>query len=179
MFNRRLPDIALAQARRAGLPIEQKQKNFLSDLRVSSAAGGEISAPKSMIESRIKDYFNDRAHIAAVYLFGSHAVGKERSDSDVDIAILFKTRDPDVIRNLIDTYLIELSRLLKKDIHPVVLNHAGELLLRQVLKKGKCIVVNDQRLLASFRMSAFAKIFDFSYYHALMQSGLIKSVIMR
>jgi predicted nucleotidyltransferase len=130
-----------------------------------------------MIENKIKDYFNDRAHIAAVYLFGSHALGKERSDSDVDIAILFETRDPDVNRNLIDTYLVDLSRLLKKDIHPVVLNHAGELLLQQVFKKGKCIVVNDQRQLASFRMSAFAKIFDFSYYHALMQSGLIKSVM--
>ena len=130
-----------------------------------------------MIESRIKDYFNNRAHVAAVYLFGSHAAGKERSYSDVDIAILFKTRDPDVILNLIDTYLVDLSRLLKKDIHPVVLNNAGELLLRQIFKKGKCIVVNDQRQLASFRMSAFAKIFDFSYYHASMQSGLIKSVM--
>ena len=132
-----------------------------------------------MLEKRIKNYFSSRDNIAAVYLFGSHAVGRERSDSDVDIAILFKTRNPDVIRNLIDTYLVDLSRLLKKDIHPVVLNHAGELLLRQVFKKGKCIVVNDQRQLASFRMSAFARIFDFLYYHALMQSGLIKTVIMR
>jgi uncharacterized protein len=130
-----------------------------------------------MIESRLKAYFTNRAHIAAVYLFGSHATGKERSDSDVDIAILFKTREADVICDLIDTYLVDLARLLKKDIHPVVLNHAGELLLRQVLKKGKCIVVNDQRQLTAFRVTAFAKIFDFSYYHALMQSGLIKSVV--
>jgi predicted nucleotidyltransferase len=130
-----------------------------------------------MIEGKIKDYFRNRDKVAAVYLFGSHAIGKERSDSDVDIAILFQTRDPDLIRDLIDTYLVDLSRLLKKDIHPVVLNHAGELLLEQIFNKGKCIFVNDQRKLALFKVAAFAKIFDFSYYRSVMQSGLIKSVM--
>jgi predicted nucleotidyltransferase len=130
-----------------------------------------------MIENRIKDYFSHRDNIAAVYLFGSHAVGKERSDSDVDIAILFLSEETDHIRESIDNYLVDLSRLLKKDIHPVVLNHAGELLLEQILKKGKCIVVNDKRKLALFKIAAFAKIFDFSLYRGWMQSGLIKSVM--
>jgi len=129
-----------------------------------------------MIKNRIKDYFSHRDNIAAVYLFGSHAAGKERSGSDVDIAILFQSGDPDIIRDSIDKYLVDLSRLLKKDIHPVVLNHAGEMLLEQILSKGKCIVVNDRRKLALFKVAAFAKIFDFSYYRGLMQSGLIKSV---
>ena len=130
-----------------------------------------------MIEGKIKDYFRSRDDIAAVFLFGSHATGKDRPDSDVDIAILFQTLPPDVIRDLVDTLMVDLSRLLKKDIHPVILNHAGEELLTQVLKKGKCIVVNDQRKLAVFRMGAFAKIFNFAYYRGLMQAGLIKSVV--
>jgi predicted nucleotidyltransferase len=129
-----------------------------------------------MIETRIKDYFSNRDNIAAVFLFGSHAAGKERSGSDVDIAILFQTMPPDAIRDLVDTFMVDLSRLLKKDIHPVILNHAGEALLAEVFKKGKCIVVNDHRKLALFRMAAFAKIFDFAYYRGLMQAGLIKSV---
>jgi len=130
-----------------------------------------------MIKTRIKDYFRDCDQVAAVYLFGSHAAGKERSGSDVDLAILFQTRDPDLIRDLIDTYLVDLSRLLKKDIHPVALNSAGEMLLGQIFNKGKCIVVNDQHKLALFKVTAFAKIFDFSYYRSVMQSGLIKSVM--
>ena len=130
-----------------------------------------------MIEDRIKDYFRNRDNVAAVYLFGSHASGKERAGSDVDIAILFQTRDLDFIRDSIDLYLVELSRLLKKDIHPIVLNSAGEVILKQILNKGKCVVVNDRRQLASFKIAAFAKIFDFSYYRDLMQSGLIKTVI--
>ena len=130
-----------------------------------------------MLENRIKDYFSNRNNIAAVYLFGSHAIGKERSGSDVDIAILFQNKDPDLIRDSIDRYMVDLSRLLKKDIHPVVLNHGGEALLVQILNKGKCIVVNDQRKLALFKVEAFAKIFDFKYYLSLMQSGLIKSVM--
>ena len=130
-----------------------------------------------MIEDKIKNYFHGRNDVAAAFLFGSHAAGKQRSDSDVDMAILFQTLSPDVIRDLIDTFMVDLSRLLKKDIHPVILNHAGEELLTQVLKKGKCIVVNDQRKLAVFRMGAFAKIFNFAYYRGLMQAGLIKSVV--
>ena len=130
-----------------------------------------------MIENRIIDYFRDRGEVAAVYLFGSHAAGRERSGSDVDLAILFQTRDPDFIRDSIDAYLVDLSRLLKKDIHPVALNSAGEMLLGQIFKKGKCIVINDRRQLAAFRVAAFAKIFDFSYYRDSMQSGLIKSVV--
>lgn len=129
------------------------------------------------MENRIKDYFSNRDNIAAVYLFGSHAAGKERSGSDVDIAVLFQNRDPETIRDSIDTCMVDLSRLLKKDIHPVVLNHAGEALLEQVFKKGKCIVVNDRRKLALFKVEAFAKIFDFKYYLSLMQSGLIKSIM--
>ena len=130
-----------------------------------------------MIENRIIDYFRDRGEVAAVYLFGSHAAGKERSGSDVDLAILFQTRDPDFIRDSIEAYLVDLSRLLKKDIHPVDLNSAGEMLLEQIFKKGRCIVINDRRQLAAFRVAAFAKIFDFSYYRDSMQSGLIKSVV--
>ena len=136
-----------------------------------------IAQSQSMLENRISDYFSHRDNIAAVYLFGSHAVGKERSGSDVDIAVLFQNRDPEPMIDSIDTYMVDLSRLLKKDIHPVVLNHAGEALLAQVFKKGKCIVVNDQRKLSLFKVEAFAKIFDFKYYLTLMQNGLIKSVM--
>jgi len=34
--------------------------------------------------------------------------------------------------------MVELSRILRKDIHPVILNSAGEELLRQIFLKGKC-----------------------------------------
>jgi uncharacterized protein len=129
------------------------------------------------MENKIKDYFSHRNNIAAVYLFGSHVAGKERPGSDVDIAVLFQNRDPEPMIDSIDTYMVDLSRLLKKDIHPVVLNHAGETLLLQILNKGKCIVINDQRKLALFKVEAFAKIFDFTYYYRLMQSGLIKSIM--
>ena len=130
-----------------------------------------------MIEGKIKDYFRSRDDIATVFLFGSHATGKDRPNSDVDIAILFQSMPRELMRDLIDILMVDLSRLLKKDIHPVILNHAGEELLAQVFKKGKCIIVNDRRKLAVFRMAAFAKIFDFAYYRGVMQAGLIKSVM--
>ena len=132
---------------------------------------------QSMLEKIISDYFRKLDNIAAVYLFGSHAAGKERAGSDVDIAILFQDRNPEQTRDSIDQYMVDLSRLIKKDIHPVVLNHAGEALLMQIIKKGKCILVSDQRKLSLFKVEAFAKILDFKYYLSLMQTGLIKSVM--
>ena len=41
-----------------------------------------------LIENTIKQYFEDRIEIAAVYLFGSYASGKNTFMSDVDIGIL-------------------------------------------------------------------------------------------
>jgi predicted nucleotidyltransferase len=74
----------------------------------------------------IADYFRDKKEVVAVYLFGSHARGQEQTTSDVDVGILF---DDAVLPHAVkerDRYMVELSRLLRKDIHPVILNTAGE-----------------------------------------------------
>ena len=70
---------------------------------------------------KIQSYFSDENDVVAVYLFGSYAQGKARRTSDVDIGIFEKKQ----IR-----YLKELGRLLRKDIHPVILNTAGETLMQ-------------------------------------------------
>ena len=73
--------------------------------------------------------------------------------------------------------LQRLPRLLRKDVHPVAMNSAGEVLLKQILSKGRCIVVNDARKLAEFKMNAFSRIADFNYYLKRMQSGLVRGVL--
>ena len=130
------------------------------------------------LEETLADYFRSHApEIVAVYLFGSQASGKLRPTSDVDIAVLFDRTDPDLIHALMEELLQRLPRLLRKDVHPVAMNSAGEVLLKQILSKGRCIVVNDARKLAEFKMKAFSRIADFNYYLKRMQSGLVRSVL--
>jgi predicted nucleotidyltransferase len=122
-------------------------------------------------------YFKMKPNLIAVYLFGSYAKGKEHHSSDIDIGLLFDTRNPVLLNTEVDTVMLDLSRILRKDIHPVILNLAGEELLRQVFLKGKCIFVRDSKKLAHYKMIAFSRIVDFAYYKNQMQIGLIRNIM--
>ena len=126
---------------------------------------------------KIQSYFSAKNEVVAVYLFGSFSQGKALRTSDVDIGILLNSNDPDLFKMNQIRYLKELGRLLRKDIHPVILNTAGEMLMQQIFTKGKCIVDNEHRKHAEFRMVMFSRIAAFSDYKKQMQTGFIKNII--
>ena len=88
-----------------------------------------------MFEKKITSYFENKVDIIAVYLFGSYASGKVRSCSDMDLAILFDSRDRVMINRQLDKCLIDLSRILRKDTHLTAMNFASEELLKQIFNK--------------------------------------------
>ena len=128
-------------------------------------------------ENIIKQYFKDRKEIAAVYLFGSYALGKNNYMSDVDIGILLKHKYSKSDKNFKEEYIIQLGRLLRKDIHPVIMNTAGEVLLKQIFGKGKLILVKDLKFYKNFKSVSLSKIVDFSFYLEKMHSRLIKRIL--
>ena len=130
-----------------------------------------------MIENQIKNYFENEKDIVAVYLFGSYATGKARSCSDIDLAILFDSRNRAAINRRLDKDLIELSRILRKDIHMTAMDFAGEGLLRQIFKNGKSIIVNDTKKMSYFKMIVYSKIAGFHYHRRKMQSGIVRKVM--
>ena len=130
-----------------------------------------------MVENQIKSYFEIEKDLVAVYLFGSYASGKARSYSDIDLAILFDSRNRAAINRRLDRYLTDLARILRKDIHLTAMDFAGEELLKQIFKKGKCIIVNDTKIMAYFKMIAYSKIAGFHYYRRKMQSGIVRKVM--
>jgi predicted nucleotidyltransferase len=132
---------------------------------------------KNKLTEKLTAYFKTNSEIIAVYLFGSYAKGKEHRSSDIDIGILFDTIDPVSIKTKTDMVMLDLSRILRKDIHPVILNLAGEELLRQVFLKGECILVKSPKKLARYKMIAFSRIADFEHYKKQMQSGLIRNIM--
>ncbi|MDY6906285.1 MAG: nucleotidyltransferase domain-containing protein [Thermodesulfobacteriota bacterium] len=129
------------------------------------------------IESLIKDFFLDKQEIAAVYLFGSHATGKNAHMSDVDIGLLFHHSFLASVETLKDAYIVQLGRVLRKDVHPVVMNNAGEVVLKQILSKGRVILENDPIFARRFRMAAVARIADFGYLLKTMQAGFKRKVL--
>jgi predicted nucleotidyltransferase len=132
---------------------------------------------KDKLINQLEAYFEDKSEVIAVYLFGSQATDKTGRSSDVDIGILFDTSDVAGEIDKRNQYMVDLANILRKEIHPVVLNSAGEELMRQIFLKGKCILVRDPKKLSLFKMTMLARIADFGYYRDQMQSGLIRNIM--
>ncbi|SEM48200.1 hypothetical protein SAMN04489760_11767 [Syntrophus gentianae] len=85
-------------------------------------------------------FFRRRRKIAAVYLFGSTATGRDHRGSDLDLAIVSKKRLSESERLALET---ELSSLLQRDVDLIVFGQATPLLQHQILKYGRLICEND------------------------------------
>jgi predicted nucleotidyltransferase len=84
--------------------------------------------------------FRRKKRIAAVYLFGSTATGRDRRGSDLDLAIVAKRTISGRERLRIEA---ELSSRLRRDVDLVVFGQAAPLLQHQILKYGSLICEND------------------------------------
>jgi predicted nucleotidyltransferase len=84
--------------------------------------------------------FKRKKRIAAVYLYGSAATGKDRRGSDLDLAIVVKRNISGRERLRIEA---DLSSRLLRDVDLVVFGQAAPLLQHQILKYGRLICEND------------------------------------
>ena len=131
----------------------------------------------SIFDSRAIQFFGSRKEIAAVYVFGSYGTGRHHPQSDVDVGILLCPEFSGSAEALKQEFMVILGRILRKDIHPVIMNHAGEVLLKQILSKGKPILVNHPKVDKQFKMVSLSRIADFQYHLEKMQAGLAKKIM--
>ena len=116
-------------------------------------------------KNTIADYCATRPEIVACYLYGSRATGKERPGSDIDLAfLLVSSVASEEYYNLKMTYYAALGALLRLDIHPLIMNDAGEVVLGQVFGKGKLLYQQNAETLRTFRRHKLPLIAEFSYY---------------
>jgi uncharacterized protein len=119
----------------------------------------------NQLKSTIADYCATRPEIVACYLYGSRAKGKDRPGSDVDLAFLLDSSVvADEYYNLKMAYYAGLGELLRLDIHPLIMNVAGEVVLGQVFGKGKLLYQQNSETLRTFRRHKLPFIAEFSYY---------------
>lgn len=129
------------------------------------------------VNERIVRFFEGRPEVVAVYLFGSCARGRAKETSDVDLAVLVDPRAGEEEAQLKRDLVIGLSSVLRKEIHLVILNRAGELLSAQVFRYGKCLYNSKPSVLSQFRMVQFSKIADFAYLRSMMERGFTRKVM--
>lgn len=96
------------------------------------------------LQRQIKAYFVGKADVVVVYLFGSHAKGKNHSGSDVDVAVLFKK---DTVVDFFERSLNMSCDLMKSlnvnRVDVIALNVATPVLKNQIFKSGVRILCND------------------------------------
>ncbi len=107
----------------------------LKDKRYHNAAG-ELSAEIT----EVRNYLQQRGDIKQAILFGSLVTGRERGDSDIDIAIEKKHSLSAVEK----VKLIEqLALITGRAIDLIDLNTAGEPVLGQIINNGKRLLGTD------------------------------------
>lgn len=117
------------------------------------------------LNHHIADYCATRPEIVACYLYGSRAKGKERSGSDVDLAFLLDgSVAADEYYNLKMTYYAGLGEVLRLDVHPLIMNNAGEVVLEQVLINGLIVYGADSLEFKQFKMYRCVQIAEFNDY---------------
>ena len=107
-----------------------------------------------------------------VIIFGSFANGKNREDSDLDIAVLGLK---EVSFNEQISLVNELSKILNKNIDLTVLNKANPLLLFQV-SKNPILLYGSREDFLKFKLYAFNAYNDYAPYFE-MEKNLNKKII--
>jgi len=112
-----------------------------------------------IIEHKIHKFFQNTPGVIAVYLYGSIVTGRIHSESDIDVGILFyydQTLPPLEMFEL----QTKLAELLDRDVDLVCLNDVSIILRKQVISKGKPILIKDQHQLNHFVIRSFSDYVD-------------------
>lgn len=114
------------------------------------------------IRDKIRAYFSADPNVVAVYLFGSHAKGRAKAGSDIDLALLLR-ENPEYDYRL--RVMSELADLLKAEVDVLVLRQCGILMQRQVLRYGIVLFERDRRTRIAFEILSRKMYFDFLPAH--------------
>ena len=117
------------------------------------------------IGRKIGSFLAVEGGIIAVYLFGSVVRGRNRTGSDIDLALLLDERAGKADRKLLlDRLIPALGRLLRRDIHLLFLNDASYVTRMEAMLRGRLIHCKDEIVLAEFRMVSLVLFADFAPY---------------
>lgn len=105
--------------------------------------------------SGVVDVLRRCAAVEAAYLLGSAATGRLRADSDVDIAVLPRHRDP---MSAADRFELmgRLVEVLGRPVDLGILTTSNVVYAKEAVATGRLIFERDHRLTARFAMLALS-----------------------
>jgi predicted nucleotidyltransferase len=112
------------------------------------------------LRDRVRAFFEAEPAAQTVYLFGSTARGSARSDSDIDVAVLF---DPPPTPTLMGPALSlagRLEQLVERPVDLIVLNSASADLVHRVLRDGDLIIDRQPGQRIRFEVAKRNEYFD-------------------
>jgi len=116
---------------------------------------------KQLDIQKIKDYFNKRKEVAAVYLYGSQARGDATKTSDVDLAVLVTNRRkyrgfgiPQVV------FAQDLSKITGRKVEVNDLDTVSVDFAHRVLTEGRLIISNNEKARIDFEEKVLRTYFD-------------------
>ena len=118
---------------------------------------------------KIISFATKHSEISVIYLFGSHAVGHQRSRSDIDLGILFSKNVEGFMRINLET---EISNLLRKDVDLIDMEKSSPILRHQIHKYGKLIYDDGSDFPFQFRAGSIRDYLDTDYLRKLRTANL-------
>lgn len=135
-----------------------------------------VRATGDELVRKLVEYMAGQEDVLAGYLFGSHATGQARPDSDVDVAVLLSEAD-DVER--FDRGLrlgSEVSDVCGCEADLVVLQDAPSVLQFQILKNGRLVYERDRRARVEFEVQAGKIYADLEPHREYFRQALFKEI---
>ncbi len=117
---------------------------------------------QAAISTQLEAYFvrHGADDVVCVYLFGSTARGEARPDSDLDLAVLYRTNPPHTLEGAGVRLAGEIERVIEHPVDVVVLNRAPVDLVHRVLRDGILVYETDSSARIAFEVRSRNVYFD-------------------
>jgi len=112
---------------------------------------------------RIIKFFKGRDEVSALYIFGSFGKGRQKGESDIDIAVLVDESKPRKrsLDSLKKEYYSASAGFSLRPVDIVVLNAAPAFLKHRILKTGKVLFDRNRKLRVRFTANAIIEYLDY------------------
>ncbi len=107
-------------------------------------------------------------YVSVIILFGSQATGKQRFDSDIDIAVITK--------KISKNQELELLGYGNEKIEISLFENLPLMVQFRVIRDGKMLVMKDEKKFHDIKYKIIKKYLDFSYYMNNFYRSVIKNV---
>lgn len=124
--------------------------------------------PNDLIKQQITDIL--KIDTEFIFLMGSFDTERFREDSDIDVAVFWKSNVSEEKKK--DIHL-QIEKKINRDIDLVTLNKIDEIFARQVLETGRLLLCNSKGLLLNWKMEKLSAYPDFKYSRKIIEDNIL------